>query len=303
MIPIDIGKARIEKVIEIASMDLAEDWLFPNIQAKDIDAEIDWLDPSCIDKVSRKLKLSFHSFLIRTPSRNILIDTCNGNHKERPSMPAWHRLNTRYLDNLGRLGLRPEDIDLVLCTHLHADHVGWNTRLDNGRWVPTFPRARYLMGRQEFDHYHRLNLDNPTAPINRGSFVDSVLPIVEAGRAIFVDAGDQVMTELGTDVYVESAPGHTPGNLLVHICHGHEHAIMSGDVIHHPIQCARPHLSNAADFNEAAALRSRLNLLESCADNSKILLTGHFAGPTAGHVVSHGSAFQFKFLTADSPVA
>jgi glyoxylase-like metal-dependent hydrolase (beta-lactamase superfamily II) len=297
MQPIDIGKARIEKVVEIASMDLAADWLLPNIQPQDIDAEIDWMDPCCIDKISRKLKLSFHSFLIRTPTRNILVDTCNGNHKERPSMPLWHRLNTGYLANLARLGLRPEDIDLVLCTHLHADHVGWNTRLDNGRWVPTFPRARSLMGRQEFEHYHRLHGENPAAPINRGSFADSVLPVVEAGRAVFVDVGEQVVTELGTDVRLESAPGHTPGNLLIHVCNGHDHAIMSGDVIHHPIQCARPHLSNAADFNGEAALQTRLNLLESCADSAKVLLTGHFAGPTAGHVVSHGSAFRFRFRT------
>lgn len=297
MQPIKIGNARIEKVVEIASMDLAADWLLPNVLATDVDAEIDWMDPCCIDKVSRKLKLSFHSFVIRTPTRNILVDTCNGNHKERPSMPEWHRLNTNYLENLARLGLRPEDIDLVLCTHLHADHVGWNTRLENGRWIPTFPRARYLMGRQEFEHYHRLHGENPAAPINRGSFADSVLPVVEAGRAVFVDAGDQVVTELGTNVRLESAPGHTPGNLLVHVCHGHEHAIMSGDVIHHPIQCARPQLSNAADFNGSAALQTRLNLLESCADNSKILLTGHFAGTTAGHVVSHGSAFRFRFRT------
>lgn len=295
MQPINIGNARIEKLVEIASMDLAADWLLPNILSTDIDAEIDWMDPRCIDKISRKLKLSFHSFVIRTPTQNILVDTCNGNHKERPSMPEWHRLNTNYLENLSRLGLRPEDIDLVLCTHLHADHVGWNTRLENGRWIPTFPRARYLMGRQEFEHYHRLHGENPAAPINRGSFSDSVLPVVEAGRAVFVDAGDQVATELGTNVRLESAPGHTPGNLLVHVCYGHEHAIMSGDVIHHPIQCARPHLSNAADFNGAAALQTRLNLLESCADNSKILLTGHFAGTTAGHVVSHGSAFRFRF--------
>jgi glyoxylase-like metal-dependent hydrolase (beta-lactamase superfamily II) len=212
-------------------------------------------------------------------------------------MPLWHRLNTGYLANLARLGLRPEDIDLVLCTHLHADHVGWNTRLDNGRWVPTFPRARYLMGRQEFEHYHRLHGENPAAPINRGSFADSVLPVVEAGRAVFVDVGEQVVTELGTDVRLESAPGHTPGNLLIHVCNGHDHAIMSGDVIHHPIQCARPHLSNAADFNGEAALQTRLNLLESCADSAKVLLTGHFAGPTAGHVVSHGSAFRFRFRT------
>lgn len=297
MQPINIGNARIEKVVEIASMDLAADWLLPNILATDIEAEIDWIDPRCIDKISRKLKLSFHSFVIRTPTRNILVDTCNGNHKERPSMPKWHRLNTNYLENLARLSLRPEDIDLVLCTHLHADHVGWNTRLDNGRWIPTFPRARYLMGRQEFEHYHRLHGENPAAPINRGSFADSVLPVVEAGRAVFVDSGDQVATELGTNVRLESAPGHTPGNLLVHVCHGQEHAIMSGDVIHHPIQCARPHLSNAADFNGAAALQTRLNLLESCADNSNILLTGHFAGTTAGHVVSHGSAFRFRFRT------
>lgn len=295
MQPIDIGRARIEKITEIASMDLAADWLLPNIQARDIDAEMDWMDPCCIDKLSRSLKLSFHSFLIRTPTRNILVDTCNGNHKERPSMLRWHRLNTRYLENLGRLGLRPEDIDLVLCTHLHADHVGWNTRLDNGRWVPTFPRARYLMGRKEFEHYQRLHANDPAAPINRGSFVDSVLPVVEAGRADFVNAGDQVFAELGTDVHLESAAGHTPGNLLVHICHGHDHAVMSGDVIHHPIQCARPHLSNAADFNGDAALRTRLDLLERCANSPTILLTGHFAGATAGHVVSHGPAFRFKF--------
>ena len=290
-----IGDMRIDRLVEIARLPFDKKWLFANADDEVIEANRNWLDERYIEPGTGRFILSHHSYVVRTSRWTAIVDTCCGNHKERPRVPVWHRLSQPYLDNMCALGVRPEDVDFVMCTHLHVDHVGWNTRLVDGRWVPTFPKARYLMGQTEYDHWEQRHQRKPEHPVNHGSFEDSVLPIVAAGQAEFVQSDHCLFDDRQAGVRFVPAPGHTIGNMMIDLSGGQDHAVMSGDVIHHPIQCAAPWLANAADFDPAAAAATRLALLRQLADTPSILLTGHFPAPTAGRVVSHGGAFRFQF--------
>ena len=295
MRPLKIGDMRIDRLVEIDALAFEKKWLFANVTDEVIAENRGWLDHRYIEPETGSFILSHHSYLIRTPRWTALVDTCCGNHKPRPRVPAWNQLNTPYLENLRALGVMPEQVDYVMCTHLHVDHVGWNTQLVDGRWVPTFPRARYLMGRKEFSHWEQMHRAAPGQPVNHGSFEDSVLPVVAAGLADFVETDHCMFDDARASLRFVPAPGHTIGNMQIDLCGGSDHAVMSGDVIHHPIQCAAPWLSNAADFDPAAAIATRLNLLRALADTPSYLLTGHFPAPTAGRVISRGDAFRFQF--------
>ena len=254
------------------------------------------LGPRLIDFATDALIVSFHSYVIRTPQLAILVDTCNGNDKHRPGKP-WQHMHTSdtYLDNLARRGLRTEDIDLVLCTHLHGDHVGWNTRLREGRWVPTFPNARYLIARREYEHFSTLTEGPPGAPRRYPAFVDSIEPVVEAGRVEWVEMDQSIHHHLDDSIWLEPAPGHTPGHVTVHAKGGNASAVLCGDVIHHPIQFDEPQLSNTGDLDPAQALASRNRMLQRCIDTHAVLLTGHFPAPTAGYVTAAGDRFRFRY--------
>jgi glyoxylase-like metal-dependent hydrolase (beta-lactamase superfamily II) len=249
-----------------------------------------------IDTDTNDLIISFHSYLIRTQSLIILVDTCNGNHKDRPGKP-WQNMRTSnyYLDNLARLGARPEDVNIVLCTHLHGDHVGWNTRLSEGRWVPTFPNAKYLMSRQEYEHFSTLTEGPPDAPRPFAAFVDSVLPVMEAGYVELVDMNKSVYRHLDDSIWLEPAPGHTPGHVIVHVKGRTDSAVLCGDVIHHPIQFHEPQLSNNGDLDPTQALATRNRMLQHCVDHHSVLLTGHFPAPTSGYVTADGDRFRFTY--------
>jgi glyoxylase-like metal-dependent hydrolase (beta-lactamase superfamily II) len=291
-----LGAIEISKITELPGLAMQAASLLPTITAEILADGRRWLGPRFIDPEAEIVYLSFHSYVVKTPRHNILVDTCCGNDKQRQSMPGWHLLNTPYLQELAALSLRPEDIDIVLCTHLHADHVGWNTRLVDGRWVPTFPNARYVMGQHEYAHWHRLHGENPPAPVNRGSFADSVLPVVAAGQAMMVPSDFRVDVELGEGVWLEPSPGHSPGHVCVHVTGGGRHALLAGDAIHHPLQLTHPHLSIAADFDRAQAAATRRDILERYADTATLLLTAHFPEPTAGLIIRQGENFSFRFL-------
>jgi glyoxylase-like metal-dependent hydrolase (beta-lactamase superfamily II) len=290
-----IGDVRVTRIEEQMGPGFPAKDFFPEFDADTFAAEGHWLAPSYYQPESGRLMTSIHSWLLRTGKHTILVDACSGNHKPRPGMPRFDMLNTQYLERLREAGVEPEEIDFVMCTHLHVDHVGWNTRLLDGRWVPTFPRARYLMGQIEYEHWEQQHRLKPERPVNHGSFEDSVLPVVAAGQAEFVKADHCLFDDPSAGLRFVPAPGHTIGNMMIDLRGGQDHAVMSGDVIHHPIQCAAPWLANAADFDPAAALATRLNLLRRLADTPSFLLTGHFPAPTAGRVVSHGDAFRFRF--------
>ncbi len=230
----------------------------------------------------------FQSWVVHHGKTTILIDTCIGNDKERPDFELAHRLNNPYLDRLRAVNCRPEDVDLVMCTHFHVDHVGWTTRLENGRWVPTFPNARYIFSREE---YTRFAPENRTAepPPFLNIFEDSVLPIIESGQAEFV-SGEQQVHELLT---VFPAPGHTPGHIGIRSGRGEDAGIFLGDIIHNPIQMAEPWLNSSFCEDQPTAAATRLALLEEAAEYNQLLVPGHFCAPHIGRVKRAGKGYVF----------
>lgn len=286
-----VGNITIDRVFENEQPFFGLDHLLPGYTPDILEANADWLKPHFIDPATDQAILGFHSLLVRTPQHNILVDCCVGNDKERPR-PFWHRQQFPWMDNLKAQGLGPEDIDYVMCTHLHADHVGWNTRLVDGRWVPTFPNAKYIFARSEYEFWaaEHAKLGADDEPVLYGAFTDSVLPVVEAGRAVMVESD----WDLDHSVWFEPAPGHTPGNVVVHVKDGDGHALLVGDAIHTPAQLARPSLSSIFCEDPALSAETRTRLVERVADTSTLFLTAHFPTPCAGRVVSHRDAFRFE---------
>ncbi len=292
MKPRRIGDVQVSRVVDMEGGFAQPVFLFPDANAEAMAAQRSWLEPGFLDPANGELIMSFHAFVLKTPRHTILVDACIGNDKERPNREGWHRRDGPFLANLLAAGVRPEDVDFVLCTHMHADHVGWNTRLVDGRWVPTFPNARYIFARTEYEHWQRVIKKSDGETVNHGSFADSVLPVVEAGKAVMVDTDHQI--EDG--IWLEPAPGHTPGNVVINIAGtGGARAVLAGDVMHHPVQLAHPDWSSRFCGDPGQSHRSRRALIERHADTPTVVLTAHFAAPTAGTIVSAGDAFRFSF--------
>jgi len=222
------------------------------------------------------MRLSIHTFVIRTRHHTILVDTCIGNEKKR-DVPLWNDLRSDYLLRLAAAGVAPEEVDFVLCTHMHVDHVGWNTRLQDGRWVPTFPNAKYLFNRTEWEHW------KATEDENAGEVVrDSLLPIVDAGLAEIVEPGHTLCEE----IRLEPTPGHTPGHVSIHLGPQTPDAVITGDMIHHPSQIAEPQWASRVCWDPDLAVRTRRAFLERHADSGTLILGTHFAPPTALYIES-----------------
>ncbi len=291
MKPQRIGEFTVSRVMEFQGPIFEPGFLFPDADPSVIEANEDWLIPSFIDPGTGRLVMSFHSYVVRTKRHTIVVDTCLGNDKHRPAREVWHMRNGSYLEDLSAMGVRPEDVDFVMCTHLHVDHVGWNTRLVDGRWVPTFPNARYIFARTELEHWQTAAAADPGAPINHGSYQDSVLPVVEAGQVVLVEDDHQI--EDG--IWLEGAPGHTPGNVMVRLRSAGEDAVLTGDTIQHPLQLARPDWSSRFCDDPDLSRKSRTALIEGAADTPTVVLTGHFPDPVAGRIVRSGDAFRFRY--------
>ncbi|HEV2530092.1 MBL fold metallo-hydrolase [Phenylobacterium sp.] len=246
--------------------------------------QMGWLSPHFADE-NGKLRMSIHALLVETPTCRIIVDTCIGNDKQR-DIPTWSNLQTGFLDDLEAAGFAPETIDTVLCTHLHVDHVGWNTRLVEGRWVPTFPKARYLIGRTEFDYWQQEEAD--TEHLERSPFHDSVKPVFDAGLVDLVETDHQVCPE----VRLEPTLGHTPGHVSVRIRSNGEEALITGDFAHHPCQLAHPEWAATVDFDAEASTATRRRVFGALAGSQVLVIGTHFASPTAGHVVRDGAAWR-----------
>ena len=216
-----IGDFEVHRVTEYEGPFLAPQEFFPDFDPEVLRANADLLGPKLIDPDSGRLMFSFHTFVIKTGRHTILIDSCLGNDKERPTRPQFHRMRSNYLADLAAAGVRPEQVDFVMCTHLHWDHVGWNTRLENGSWVPTFPKARYIMARREYNHWEGAFRQPGDDSPHRRAFEDSVLPVVRTGQSQLVD--DDFALEDG--LWFEASPGHTPGNVVIHARSGQETAV------------------------------------------------------------------------------
>jgi glyoxylase-like metal-dependent hydrolase (beta-lactamase superfamily II) len=282
----DIAVNRVEEFTDPACDALA---FFPDLTPDLVQKHADWLVPQFYDATRNTIRLVMQTWVLRTKHHTILIDTCNGNHKPRPYFPLADQLNTPYLEHLKAAGAAPEDVDFVMCTHMHIDHVGWNTRLDDGRWVPTFPRAKYLFAQTEYEQFLPQNYVDGKPPIFADVFEDSVLPVIEAGQAQMV-AGRY---ELNDRITIDPAPGHTPGHYIVRAGRPGELGLFVGDAIHNPIQIAEPQISTAFCADKALAAKSRLRILEDCAEHGHLLVPTHFDPPYIGHVQRRGAGFHF----------
>jgi glyoxylase-like metal-dependent hydrolase (beta-lactamase superfamily II) len=244
----------------------------------------DWLQPH-LTAGNGCLRLSIHSFVVEAPGRRIIVDTCLGNDKQNRLVPNWNDRQGPFLADLADAGFPPESIDTVVCTHLHADHVGWNTVLRDGTWVPTFPQARYLIGRGEYQYWR----DNTTHADTRQALADSVTPIVDAGLADLVETDHQLCDEVNLIPTV----GHTPGHISVRIVSRGEEALITGDFMHHPCQIAHPDWDLTSDSDPAQGSRTRWQMFERLADRPVLVLITHFAGATAGRIMRDGDSYRF----------
>lgn len=250
-----------------------------------------WLAPY-FDIEAHSFPCIFQSFVVRHRKTTILIDTCFGNDKERPDFEIAHRLNNPYLDRLRAANCAPEDVDIVLCTHFHVDHVGWNTRLDNGRWVPTFPNARYIFSSEEYSRFAPENRTREPPPF-LDIFEDSVLPVIQSGQAEFISCGQSGEHAVHELLTVFATPGHTPGHISIRAARGADTGIFLGDVIHNPIQMAEPDLNSAFCEDGPTARSSRRKLLDEAAENNHLMIPGHFCAPHIGRVKAAGNGFVF----------
>ncbi len=289
-----VGSATVQRIEEqIGPANVPVDVYFPTLERDVLKQHLDWLAPNHYSPETDRFITSIHSWLVRTQRHTILIDCCAGNHKDRPWTPRFHQLNTRYLDRLAAAGVQPDEIDYVCCTHLHADHAGWNTMLRDGRWVPTFPRAKYIFSRVEAEYWDP-SLNPSIALDPRGAvFIDSVLPVIVQGQAILVEAGYTF-----DDFTLEAAPGHTPGHAVLALASAGRSALFCGDAIHHALQVYAPHWNHMADENPVQAQETRLKLLQRCADEKCLLFPVHFGAPHVVRVDRTGAAFQPTFVEA-----
>lgn len=291
----NIGQIRIDRVEENGRFLFPPSWLFHGIDTAFVENYKTELGPTFIDMESNAFVISFHSYLIRAGARTILVDTCNGNCKPRPGVPWQDQLTAdTYLTNLKRLGFTPHDIDIVLCTHLHGDHVGWNTSLVNGRWTPTFPNARYVMSRQDYDYFEPLSTAQDGQKPKHLAFPDSILPVAEAGLVDFVDVARTPHLPLADGVTIQAAPGHTPGQVIIRVEAAGALAVLTGDIIHHPIQFLAPDLVNPGDVNPAMARSFRDRLIAEVATRGALLLPAHFPDPSAGRIYARPGGYCFE---------
>jgi glyoxylase-like metal-dependent hydrolase (beta-lactamase superfamily II) len=294
MQPIELGNMRVHKVYEMDSaMPLSPQ--LPGLTREDIAKMRAFYDePGEVfdDPEDCMLNLAFHSWVIEVGGLTVLVDACNGNDKNRSIVDIVHKMNRPYLQNLKTAGFEPDDIDMVMCTHMHFDHVGWNTRLENGKWVPTFRNAKYLFGKRDYDYF----LANPPGEeIHQESFLDSIVPVMDAGQGELIDGDHVAHAEIGKGVWIEAAHGHSPGNYVVNARDGGAAGLFWGDVIHHPVQLVRPDVPFAFDHDIEAASRVRRALLSRAADSDTMCFPAHFQRCSAGRVHRDGEAYRYEW--------
>ncbi|HVV42876.1 MAG TPA: MBL fold metallo-hydrolase [Nitrobacter sp.] len=278
------GDFTIHRVIEQETTFLPALDMLPGLTPDVLDENRTWMKQAGAIDPQDTLILAFQSYVVKTPHHTILIDSCIGNDKPRPTRPKWHmKTDDTYLRALSAAGLGVGDIDFVMCTHLHVDHVGWNTRLENGRWVPTFPNARYIFGKGEFDYWTAQHARTEVPP-----FADSVLPVVEANKAEIVGNDYQI----GDHVRLVPTPGHTPGHVAFAFGRGRDEAVFSGDLMHSPLQARYPELSAKFDVDQAQAATTRRDFLGRYCDTDTLCCTAHFPSPSAGRITRWGDGFR-----------
>src|SRR3954454_8790945 len=278
-----VGKVKITKIVELETTGSTR-FILPLASNEEI-RKSPWLIPHFANEEGR-LKMSIHSLVLETPSRRIVVDTGLGNDKEGRNVPTWNNRKGPFLETLTEAGFAPDSIDTVLCTHLHVDHVGWNTKLVGGQWMPTFAKARYVFGKTEYEYWRDHGHEESD---KLAVFEDSVKPIADAGSADLV-ASDHRLTD---EITLIPTPGHSPGHMSIHIQSEGQHGLLTGDVAHHPCQMAHLDWSSTADSDPKQSATTRRELFARFADTPTLVIGGHF---NAGHIKSEGDAFKFVAL-------
>jgi glyoxylase-like metal-dependent hydrolase (beta-lactamase superfamily II) len=284
------GDISVSKVVELEGLSFKPGFLLPDVTSPEVLApHLHWLEPGYYSRQHDRFIMSMHSYVVRTSRHTILIDTCIGDDKPRHNK-MWNMRKGTYLQDLAAQGVRPEEVDFVMCTHLHVDHVGWNTRLVDGRWVPAFPNARYVFAKAEYEHWLA---ESQAGREQEPVFTDSVLPVMQAGRADLV-AMDHAIDD---EVFLEPSPGHTPGHICINLASKGSRAVMTGDMMHHPIQIWEPHWSSAFCTDREASGRMRKLWVDKLCETDVTVFAAHFAAPTAGRVRRNGNGTRFEFIT------
>ncbi|HUW01713.1 MAG TPA: MBL fold metallo-hydrolase [Acidimicrobiales bacterium] len=277
-----VGDVKITRLVELELGGI--EFILPQASPETL-LPIDWLSPHFISEEGTLLA-SIHALVVETPSHKVVVDTCIGNDKDRP-LPAWTNLQLPFLQDLAAAGYPAGDIDTVLCTHLHVDHVGWNTMRVDGEWVPTFPNARYLLARAEYEYWDTTEPD----AINVGVMDDSVRPVFAAGLVDLVETDHEVCDE----IRLIPTHGHTPGHVSVEISSAGRRALITGDAFHHPCQMAHADWASSVDSDQAASTATRREMLAAYADTDVLVIGTHFATPTAGRIRSDGrTGYRFE---------
>jgi glyoxylase-like metal-dependent hydrolase (beta-lactamase superfamily II) len=289
-----LGEVTISRITEIGRSAFPTTQMLPDSEADRIARHHRWIKPHFFDEVVGDLGSRIQTWIVRTPRHTVLIDTGVGNDKIRGETPLWNKRNGGYLDDLRAAGVTPEQVDVVLCTHLHVDHVGWNTRLAGDRWVPTFPKARYVFSGEEWEFWKH---ENEAGREPSGCVADSVVPVVEAGQAVVVDSAYRVDEWLSYEPWV----GHTPGHVGVRVRTGAGDAVFSGDLMHRVVQVAEPQWSSIFCYDRKQAATTRRAFVERHAASGDLVLPAHFPHP--GRIVRDRDGHRFEPVVLDAIAA
>jgi glyoxylase-like metal-dependent hydrolase (beta-lactamase superfamily II) len=284
MLSWQIGSVKVTRVTEIEFTFPYQDFALIKAATPEALRATPWLFPDFVREEDGALKSSVHALLVEAPGVRLVVDTCLGNDRPR-RLIGNQPLSSPFLERLGEAGWPRESVDLVVCTHLHVDHVGWNTMLVDGKWTPTFPNARYLMGRREFEHWNTEGIGEEQEILS-----DSVRPILDAGLADFVEMDHVISPE----IRLTPTTGHTPGHVSVLIDSEGERGMITGDIMHHPCQIAHPEWTTGFDTDRGAASATRLRILEEVADQPVLVIGTHFMAPTAGRIRRDGAAYRLE---------
>ncbi|MEO3809187.1 MBL fold metallo-hydrolase [Sphaerisporangium sp. B11E5] len=293
-----LGDVEIRRVVEWQGPIAPPTAILPDSTRQLWQRHRDWLHPHFWDADEDLYRAAMNTWVLRSAGRTILVDTGIGNDKYRPYFPLMSYLRTDFLDRLAAIGVRPGDVDLVINTHVHADHVGWNTVLDNGNWVPTFPNARYLINKADADYWNPLNGTPKKAVVaglaagfgNQNMYEDSVTPILESGQALLWEDSYVIDEDLRLDV----EPGHTPGSAVLTLRSGTDHAVFVGDMLHTPVQLLHPDLHSCFDEDQRMASTTRRRILSWAADHTALVLPAHFPGAGAVEIARDGAGFAVR---------
>lgn len=290
MTTIEFGSVSITQVKELEEWRFPANQLYPDLTAEAFDQAVAAWGARLADPATKELMLDINCFILRTPEQVILIDAGNGNDKHRPVTTPHHMFKTDFLARLESAGAHRDDVDVVVATHLHQDHCGWNTMLVDGEWIPTFPSAVHLLSQRELRHVADFGRTSPEGTVEYDfyrTFEDTIQPVLLAGLVRILTDEHVLFDDGRTRVWIEEVSGHTPGHLIVHVQHGEERAVLSGDAIHHPLQLADLDLPQVGDVDPRHAAKVRRRLIEDCYRHNTLLMTAHFPGP--GHVIREDS--------------